>query len=226
MSARRLFFVTVRSSFPGIRASGGTEVLLREFRAGDVIQLAEPTHLIDVDAEVGAGADQAVGVGGGEAVVADQPLHQVDRGGLDGHLQGAVGVERAVGAGRLDDLEGHLGAVRAVVVELQPALLGEGAQGRVERGVANASAYPLRSRDTVLHSLIIGRDPRCDVVVTDSRASRRHARVDVTGETVAFEDLDSTNGTLYNGEPTRRGHLLLGDRLQIGDTIFRIAAET
>ena len=41
-----------------------------------IVQLAELAHLVDVGAEVGAGADQAVGIGRREAVLRDEPPYQ------------------------------------------------------------------------------------------------------------------------------------------------------
>ncbi len=65
----------------------------------------------------------------------------------------------------------------------------------------------------------IGRGPVMDIVLTDPRVSRRHARVRVDGVRLMVEDLASTGGTAVNGvaieEPTA---IALGDRLTLGDT--------
>ncbi|MBN2269042.1 MAG: FHA domain-containing protein, partial [Sedimentisphaerales bacterium] len=47
---------------------------------------------------------------------------------------------------------------------------------------------------------IIGRSPRCDVVIDSKDVSREHARVfkDPFGRWI-FEDLGSSNGTFVNG---------------------------
>ena len=45
------------------------EVALRYLRARDVVELGQAAHLVDVDPKVRARADQAVGIGGSEAVV-------------------------------------------------------------------------------------------------------------------------------------------------------------
>jgi hypothetical protein len=47
-------------------------------------------------------------------------------------------------------------------------------------------------------SWVIGRDETCDVVVPHPSISRRHARLHI-GQTVAIEDLGSSNGTVVGG---------------------------
>jgi transcriptional regulator with GAF, ATPase, and Fis domain len=48
----------------------------------------------------------------------------------------------------------------------------------------------------------IGRDPRCGLVIDDTRVSKRHARLRWTGSGWRLEDLGSKNGTTLNGVPT------------------------
>jgi len=48
-------------------------------------------------------------------------------------------------------------------------------------------------------TVVVGRDPTCDVVVTDRQISRFHARLTSTSEGVILEDLGSKNGTHHNG---------------------------
>lgn len=60
----------------------------------------------------------------------------------------------------------------------------------------------------------LGRDPLCDVQVDDVRASRRHARIDRSGDKYIVRDLGSMNGTFVNGAR------LLGEKqLKDGDVI-------
>ncbi len=49
------------------------------------------------------------------------------------------------------------------------------------------------------HTLMVGRDPSCDIHVQDRQVSRFHARLTLTPEGVTFEDLGSKNGTNHNG---------------------------
>ena len=48
-------------------------------------------------------------------------------------------------------------------------------------------------------TIMLGRDPSCDVVIVDRQISRYHARLTPTSEGVIFEDLGSKNGTHHNG---------------------------
>jgi DNA-binding winged helix-turn-helix (wHTH) protein len=49
------------------------------------------------------------------------------------------------------------------------------------------------------HTLMIGRDPSCDIQVQDRQVSRFHARITPNAEGVTIEDLGSKNGTNHNG---------------------------
>lgn len=48
-------------------------------------------------------------------------------------------------------------------------------------------------------SIVIGREPQCDVIVEDRQVSRFHARLITSQEGTILEDLGSKNGTHYNG---------------------------
>jgi two-component system cell cycle response regulator len=90
------------------------------------------------------------------------------------------------------------------------------------RGELMAVPIPLE-RDEV----IIGRAIEADVRLNDSRASRLHARISseldpTTNQTnCRITDLGSTNGTLVNGEPITEVSLNDGDKIVIGDHLFR-----
>ncbi|KXK10963.1 MAG: winged helix family two component response transcriptional regulator [Chloroflexi bacterium OLB14] len=49
------------------------------------------------------------------------------------------------------------------------------------------------------HTLMIGRDPTCDIQLQDRQVSRFHVRITPTAEGVTMEDLGSKNGTNHNG---------------------------
>jgi pSer/pThr/pTyr-binding forkhead associated (FHA) protein len=65
---------------------------------------------------------------------------------------------------------------------------------------------------------LIGRSATCSVVLDDSRASRRHARIAVSSGQVTIEDLGSVNGVFVNGLriPPGPRKLADGDRIAIG----------
>jgi diguanylate cyclase (GGDEF)-like protein len=75
--------------------------------------------------------------------------------------------------------------------------------------------------------VVLGRALEADVRLNDSRASRLHARINVevdksSGQIVfRITDLGSTNGTLVNGETITEALLSNGDKIVIGDHLFR-----
>ena len=66
---------------------------------------------------------------------------------------------------------------------------------------------------------LIGRDPvLCDVALSDTLVSRRHARIRQEDNKFYIYDLASANGTFVNGEAIVRAELCDGDRISIGST--------
>ena len=68
--------------------------------------------------------------------------------------------------------------------------------------------------------VLIGRGETNDLVVDDVRSSRKHCSVSETPQGAVLEDLGSSNGTSYNGEPVKRTLLESGDKFAIGSTSF------
>jgi pSer/pThr/pTyr-binding forkhead associated (FHA) protein len=75
-----------------------------------------------------------------------------------------------------------------------------------------------RPRELVLvDTLIVGRDPACDITETnDPLLSRRHAAFSADSGAAMVRDLDSRNGILVNGAKTKQARLNHGDVVQIG----------
>ena len=65
-------------------------------------------------------------------------------------------------------------------------------------------------------SILIGRDPRCDVVIDDKRLSRRHAEVIGKGSIFTIRDLESTNGTWVRQKQIDEHILIDSDEILIG----------
>lgn len=75
-----------------------------------------------------------------------------------------------------------------------------------------------RRREMLLvGTLVIGRDPACDVTDADVLLSRRHAEFALDGQGVAVRDLGSRNGVFLNGRKIAEEPLRPGDLVQIGN---------
>lgn len=75
----------------------------------------------------------------------------------------------------------------------------------VRRGPDEGQSIPLEE-----DSVILGRDPTADVVISDPEVSRQHARFTRSDEGYEIQDLGSTNGTFIDGKR------LEGDPVQLG----------
>ena len=65
-----------------------------------------------------------------------------------------------------------------------------------------AQEGPLKGQRWQLsRTIVLGREPTCDVVIVDRQISRYHARLTPTPEGMIFEDLGSKNGTHLKGNP-------------------------
>ncbi|HET6413066.1 MAG TPA: FHA domain-containing protein [Anaeromyxobacter sp.] len=76
--------------------------------------------------------------------------------------------------------------------------------------------YPLGEEDVTL-----GRDPTNNIVVGSEQASRRHARIFVSGGAHVLVDLDSTNGTFLNSKLVKEQTLRHGDVIRIASTVLK-----
>lgn len=73
---------------------------------------------------------------------------------------------------------------------------------------------------------LLGRGDEADVVISEDReVSRVHAALRVFPDGVDIEDLDSTNGVIYDGQLVLRANLLERDEFRIGTTVFRWTAD-
>lgn len=70
----------------------------------------------------------------------------------------------------------------------------------------------------------VGRHPDNHACIDDPGLSRHHARLVKQGDQWTIEDLQSSNGTFVNGEPTSGSPLTNGDTLQFGPRVcFRLS---
>src|SRR6267142_228363 len=90
------------------------------------------------------------------------------------------------------------------------------------RGELLAVPIPLDRAEVTM-----GRALDADIRINDSRASRLHARItteqaEATGETqYRLTDLNSTNGTILNGQRIDQAFLQDGDKFEVGDQLIR-----
>jgi len=87
----------------------------------------------------------------------------------------------------------------------------------------NRAARKIQANGTPIH---IGRSPDCELVLRDSRVSRRHARLTGRDGVLVLTDLGSTNGTRVNGHRITEVVLGAGDRITIGETVLTIESAT
>ncbi len=68
----------------------------------------------------------------------------------------------------------------------------------------------------------LGRGEENDIVVTDLKASRLHARITHNGDDWKLIDAQSANGTLLNGHLVKESRIHSGDTISLGESIFEI----
>jgi two-component system cell cycle response regulator len=83
------------------------------------------------------------------------------------------------------------------------------------------SGQEVGTRRPVDRSLVIGRDPDVDLVLSDALVSSRHALLEDRGDSWTLVDLGSTNGTTVNGEKGSEFVLHEGDKIVFGSTVVR-----
>jgi two-component system NtrC family sensor kinase len=66
----------------------------------------------------------------------------------------------------------------------------------------------------------IGRDVSNNIQLHDTEVSRHHAEIRAQDNILTIFDLNSSNGTYLNGQPTQQHQLSSGDQLQLGATLM------
>ena len=88
--------------------------------------------------------------------------------------------------------------------------------------------YPLgQSHDVTLQGTVavIGRDPSCELVVTDPKCSRRHAVLEAGPQGITIRDAGSANGVFVNDKKVERAPLSEGDLVRLGDVVLKVLPE-
>ena len=85
----------------------------------------------------------------------------------------------------------------------------------------NGKRFDLGEDDVTL-----GRDDGNTVVVASDQASRRHARIFVSGGAHVLVDLESTNGTFLNSKLVKEQTLRHGDVVRIASLVVKYVVES
>ena len=80
-------------------------------------------------------------------------------------------------------------------------------------GPSTGTAFLLREG-----TALVGTHPSCSLVLTDPTASRRHAQVELAGDTIRIKDLGSTNGIRFLGARVESMTLPFGSSVVLGQT--------
>ena len=80
-------------------------------------------------------------------------------------------------------------------------------------------------RKVLSQTFLIGRDPNAGILLSDPGVSFHHARIEDRGDSWAVVDLESTNGTLVNGQRCQEAVLRPGDRITFGATVTRFEVQ-
>lgn len=68
-------------------------------------------------------------------------------------------------------------------------------------------------------SLLIGRLAEADISIPEPTLSRHHCRIEVLGDEIWLDDLQSSNGTRVNGAPVERCRIRPGDDVALGSMV-------
>ena len=72
---------------------------------------------------------------------------------------------------------------------------------------------------------VVGRDPGCDIVLNDSKCSRRHAVIEDGPAGLSIRDSGSANGIYVNGKKVAKAQLRPGDTVKLGAVKLRLLPE-
>ena len=73
--------------------------------------------------------------------------------------------------------------------------------------------------------VVLGRDPGCDLVISDPKCSRRHAVIEAVGSGLTIRDTGSANGVFVNGKRVERSSLEPDDLVRVGEVILKVLPE-
>ena len=111
---------------------------------------------------------------------------------------------------------------------VSPQDLGRVAAPKAALGVVHSAdkEQPGQRIGLAEEDVTLGRDAASTVVVASDQASRRHARIFVSGGAHVLVDLDSTNGTFLNSKLVKEQTLRHGDVIRIASMVLKYAVES
>jgi hypothetical protein len=83
-----------------------------------------------------------------------------------------------------------------------------------------------KRREVKQRRVVLGRSKDCDIQLSDTNVSRRHAELRQEGASYWMVDLGSTNGMEVNGKRVKRAKLRDGDTVTLGSTDIVFSRET
>src|SRR5262245_3610427 len=72
---------------------------------------------------------------------------------------------------------------------------------------------------------VLGRDPSCDLVLNDSKCSRKHAVLEAGPQGISVRDTGSANGVYVNGAKVERASVREGDLIRVGEVTLKVLPE-
>ncbi|MES2823680.1 MAG: FHA domain-containing protein [Pseudomonadota bacterium] len=131
-----------------------------------------------------------------------------------------------------EDDEITIGGVELIVIDPKresKVVLPEAANATQLRAVVS-SGWALKANHTALANrvfplkdvTVIGRANECDISLTASHLSRRHAQLQIVDGALFVKDLGSANGTFLNGKQIMEARVKRGDELRFDSLIFGV----
>jgi pSer/pThr/pTyr-binding forkhead associated (FHA) protein len=134
-----------------------------------------------------------------------------------------AGSERPLNVG--DEIT--LAGIRLIVVDPKDGFVAKQAAAeptaqwsiRANHSALNNRTYPIQGK------MILGRSNECDIVLSVTHLSRKHAELSVIGNKLVVRDLDSANGTFVNGKRIKEETLQKGDELRLDTLSFTVIGQ-
>jgi len=87
---------------------------------------------------------------------------------------------------------------------------------KANHSALNNRVYPISTKT------VLGRSNDCDITLSVTHLSRKHAELNVVANKLVVKDLDSANGTYVNGKKVKEETLRKGDELRLDTLSFTV----